>query len=305
MQSSISRIFALASLALVLASSNACAASDSASAAALPASTSLWKVASPTRTLYLAGTTLTLTAADLPLPDAISEHFRQSGELILEGDPAPPASPKKLGALIVKLGLLPKGQALPGLLDAPQMDALQGALDMAGMPLARIKPMRPWLAFIMLRKACFATLGIDPRQQVGTILYAKARQRQIPVTPLEPVRDQLRMFAGLPDPRMADWLALRAAELVELPQRRAMVVRAWRNGNTGKLATLSAEQYRGHPELRKLLVTDRNKRWLEVLDARLQAPGEPVFVVVGLGHLLGEDSLLDLLRARGYAVTQL
>lgn len=300
---------ALALCALLFAAAgstaHAKAAAESNPSSAAPATTSLWKVVSPNRTLYLAGDTLMLKEADYPLPDAITAAFQRSSELILEGDPTPPENPAKLGQLIRKLGLLPSGQTLSDLLDKGQMDALQGALDMAGMRLARIEHVRPWLAFIMLRKACFATLGINPHKQLGTTLFARALERGLPVSPLEATRFQLKMFAGFPDALMADWLALRASELAKLPDHRAMVVEAWRHGNIDKLMRLSAEQFRVHGKLRKVLVTDRNKRWMKLLDTRLQTSGEPVLVVVGLGHLLGEDNLLALLRARGYSVTQL
>jgi uncharacterized protein YbaP (TraB family) len=51
----------------------------------------------------------------------------------------------------------------------------------------------------------------------------------------------------------------------------------------------------------KRLVTDRNARWAAKLDQRLKGKGRTV-VVVGVGHLIGEDSLPDRLRALGYSV---
>ncbi len=48
----------------------------------------------------------------------------------------------------------------------------------------------------------------------------------------------------------------------------------------------------------------RNRAWIPQL-AELMANGDPVFAAVGAGHLVGPDSVVDLLKAEGYTVTRL
>jgi uncharacterized protein YbaP (TraB family) len=48
----------------------------------------------------------------------------------------------------------------------------------------------------------------------------------------------------------------------------------------------------------------RNKVWLPVIEQWLRTP-ETEFVLVGAGHLCGDDGLLHALRARGYTVEQI
>ncbi len=50
------------------------------------------------------------------------------------------------------------------------------------------------------------------------------------------------------------------------------------------------------------VLTDRNAAWLPRIEQRLARPGLH-FVAVGAAHLLGDDGLVALLRARGYTVT--
>jgi uncharacterized protein YbaP (TraB family) len=52
------------------------------------------------------------------------------------------------------------------------------------------------------------------------------------------------------------------------------------------------------PLLHKRLLTDRNARWAQWIDRRLQQPGT-VFVAVGAGHLAGSDSVQQQLKKRG------
>ena len=57
------------------------------------------------------------------------------------------------------------------------------------------------------------------------------------------------------------------------------------------------------PVLAKALLYDRNERWAEWIDTRLDEPGT-VFVAVGAGHLAGAMSVQDYLTGRGLAVTR-
>ena len=55
------------------------------------------------------------------------------------------------------------------------------------------------------------------------------------------------------------------------------------------------------PNLFRRLVTERNARWTRTLDQRLKGKGRTV-VVVGIGHLIGQDGVPARLRALGYKV---
>ncbi len=64
------------------------------------------------------------------------------------------------------------------------------------------------------------------------------------------------------------------------------------------------DQMKGSPELKKLLLTDRNRRWIRVIESEL-AGTEDVLFVVGAGHFAGDEGLLALLRKDGYLVENL
>jgi hypothetical protein len=52
------------------------------------------------------------------------------------------------------------------------------------------------------------------------------------------------------------------------------------------------------------LLVDRNRNWLPTLEALFSRRGR-AFIVVGAAHLVGPDGLLQMLKAKGYAVEQL
>ena len=55
---------------------------------------------------------------------------------------------------------------------------------------------------------------------------------------------------------------------------------------------------------RRLLLTDRNARWAEWVEKRLEQPGT-VFMAVGAGHLAGKDSVQDFLAKRNVKVKRI
>src|SRR3546814_19941607 len=75
----------------------------------------------------------------------------------------------------------------------------------------------------------------------------------------------------------------------------------WAKGDPDGLAIAMNESLAATPELAKTLLWDRNARWADQLKARMDEPGT-VFVAVGAGHLAGERSVQDYLKARGLTV---
>jgi uncharacterized protein YbaP (TraB family) len=86
------------------------------------------------------------------------------------------------------------------------------------------------------------------------------------------------------------------------PDEFQALVRTWMAGDLAGLDREALEPLRkASPSLFRRLVTDRNAHWTEVLDQRLKGHGRTV-VVVGMGHLIGQDGLPARLRALGYRV---
>ena len=77
---------------------------------------------------------------------------------------------------------------------------------------------------------------------------------------------------------------------------------AWRAGNNSELAAELSDAYKQFPELYRVLVSERNERWLPQIRGYLNADHN-VLVVVGALHLVGKGGLLDLLKNAGIIAT--
>ncbi len=121
-------------------------------AASSAAKTTLWRVTSAQRTLYLTGTTL----PDYPLPQVMTHAFAQSGSVVFESDPGVDkakvaALRPKIIAVVLKHGRLPAGQTLADKLTVEQLKRVKKALASDGVPFSRASHMRPWLVALTLQ----------------------------------------------------------------------------------------------------------------------------------------------------------
>ena len=57
------------------------------------------------------------------------------------------------------------------------------------------------------------------------------------------------------------------------------------------------------PDVYRSMFIDRNQRWADQFERFMDGSGTG-FAAVGIGHLLGEDSVQSMLRERGFVVTR-
>jgi uncharacterized protein YbaP (TraB family) len=109
-------------------------------------------------------------------------------------------------------------------------------------------------------------------------------------------------MAGLSEQAQHEML-LDAIEDAEAgPAMLADLTNAWSRGELGALEQLIVRDVRDeYPELFDVLFRQRNLAWAEMLSAEMDGAGVD-FVAVGAGHLVGEEGLVELMRARGYDV---
>ena len=119
---------------------------------------------------------------------------------------------------------------------------------------------------------------------------------------LETLEWQIELFDTLPVESQVAFLMVSADNIDDIVPMMDRMVEEWLDGDADGLAALLNEGLTD-PVLAKALLYDRNERWAEWIDTRLDEPGT-VFVAVGAGHLAGAMSVQDYLTGRGLAVTR-
>lgn len=124
------------------------------------------------------------------------------------------------------------------------------------------------------------------------------------VAELEGAQAQLAIFDRLPVEEQRDLLNAVLEETSAYEEDIGRLARAWKGGNMDELAGLTRRGILADPQLRQVLLIDRNRAWAAQVENLLTAEAKPL-IAVGAGHLIGPDGLPALLEARGYRVRRI
>lgn len=99
-------------------------------------------------------------------------------------------------------------------------------------------------------------------------------------------------------------MMLTVQELTKIERFFDELIRAWREGDNEALERLFVDDMRKYPEVYQALLAKRNQEWMKELKEMLATP-EVEFALVGAGHLVGPDGLLQSFEEMGCEVRML
>jgi uncharacterized protein len=213
-----------------------------------------------------------------------------------------PETDVETAKLVHELGAAPRGQPLSSWLKPDEAERLRAAVAKLGLHGPSFENTRPWLAALTLTMAPVIQAGFDPQSGVDRAIDAVAdsagKQRRF----FETAEQQIRFLADMSAEAQREMLLDAIDELDEGPQQLTDMTAAWEAGDLDALEhTIVEEMKNDYPELYESLFRARNLVWSEKLAHEMDGAGVE-FVAVGAGHLVGEDGLVALLRARGFDV---
>lgn len=262
---------------------------------------SLWSLKGKTNTVYLLGSVHFLNAAE-QLPAALEDAYLEAEVLLMEID-MDDLDPQEAQQVTMELGMQPAGQSLQQQLGKSTFAKLETRAREVGVDPDLLNRFKPWFAGMTLMQLQLMKMGLAPSSGVEQRFTTRATTDKKPIHGLETLREQLSMLAGLPEKQQREFLLYSIEDAARMEEEIDDLLSAWRRGDTKALEQLLAEGFEQYPELYRPLTVDRNRRWLgrveDLLDDR-----EDYLVVVGTLHLVGKDSLIDLLEGKGHRVLQ-
>ena len=262
----------------------------------------LWTLSDEDTTLYIFGT-VHLLRPDLDWrTDEMDSAFAEADTIVFEADVTSQAAASEMMKFISTEGMLEGGQQLSSLLSELERAELQKALDHVGLPLGAIEPFRPWWAAVNLSVLQIKKEGFDPNSGVETVLGAEARAAGKSFAYLETIDEQLGRLANMPTDVQVDFLVSSAESIEEGGDVLDTLVSEWVDGDVHGIGLLmSNPDMMGSDEVYEALLKSRNEVWVGKIEAMLDEPGTRL-IAVGAGHLAGEDSVIEMLEAKGYEV---
>jgi len=263
----------------------------------------IWRATKGTGAIYLVGSIHVLSQDYYPLSPALENAFKDSNLLVEEVDFGEMMNPMSQMTLLQR-GMLPAGKTLDTVATPQTLELVNKAAADLGPAIAPLKRFKPWMLAIALQGVELQKAGFDPALGLDKHFYDAAVSQGKTVQGLETVDYQISRFDEM-TPEQQDRLL--ADTLKELDREKESVGRlatAWKNGDTATIEQIMLKDLKDDPAMYQRLLVDRNRNWLPRIEALFARQGR-AFVVVGAAHIVGPNGLLQMLKAKGYAVEQL
>ena len=263
----------------------------------------LWKVKGAKNTVYLQGSIHVMKKTDYPLAKEITAAYTASKEIIFEVDLVEANGPKGMQMMMAK-GTLPAGQTLKTLLKADVYQALNKATSTFGLPSALIDGMKPWLVIQMVTILELQKLGFTPQDGIDLHFFEKAKTDGKKTGGLEDIGAAIDVLDKLALEKPNEFVEQSMADMKKMAPLMKEITAFWKAGDADGLDKALLEEMKKFPDVYKSLLVDRNNNWMDGIETKLKADHD-VMIIVGSAHLVGKDSLLKLLKKKGYTIDQL
>ena len=261
----------------------------------------LWVVRDADTTVYLFGTVHVLRPDIDWFDGPVRTAYDASDELLLEMVEPEGAATQ---AIVVRVAEDPDGPPLTQKFGPALQAKYRAAMARAKLPVAGFEKLEPWFVASILSLAPLQELGYNGENGAEAVLTRAAKAGGKRIAGLETFEQQLGFFDGMPEPLQIRFLESTIDEQTDLAKTFADLIAKWGRGDAEGLGVEINKAMRDIPEVGKILLADRNARWAQAIDDRMDRPGT-TFVAVGAGHLAGAESVQRMLAARGFAATRL
>jgi uncharacterized protein len=261
----------------------------------------IWRVEGGPKPVWLFGTFHLLPPGTEWRTPLVGAAFENADVLVVEArldDEAIAATQK----IIMEKAFLKDGKKLRDYLGPEDQAAYEKTGNRLGLFPAILDYYRPWYASVLLSVALYWEQGFRPDAGVDMVLQKRAEAEGKPVEQFETASEQLDFLAGMSEKEQVAMLKATLREAENVPGQIGAMLRAWESGDTKSMDEMFNQSLRAFPEAYDRLLVQRNKNWLPRIEEMI-ADGKGYFIAVGSTHLVGEDSVIALLRAKGYEVT--
>lgn len=251
---------------------------------------------------YMFGSIHIAKADFYPMSPAVLKAYKESDTVAVEADVS---NTETSSEIVGKLSY-----AAPDKLETHLSPATWELLkSMAGANIEQFQRYKPVMVAMGLTISVGQQIGYEPSQGIDLHFIIQSRQDKKALVELEGVPFQGNVLGDLND---AEGDAILASALDSVRKGEAQkelnrIADSWKRADAGTLGQILREAGNrdvGSQALMKRLMDDRNAPIAEKI-AKLIADGKKLFVVLGAGHLAGENNILKLMQDQGWQVKQI
>lgn len=265
----------------------------------------IWQISSDTSTIHLLGSIHVASFGIYPLDSSIEDAFELADNLVVEVN-IKEVDEMKSAQLLIEYGTYPEGESLQDNISENLYVQLEEQFAKSDIDIAELDIFRPWVVYLMLEQLQMQELGYAPEYGIDLYFIEKATRADKDIIELETAEFQFELLSSVLD----EIIALVIEEDIIDPMTKEDLDRlfeAWENGDAAEIESILFEALVEEPALAPFYEKTYDERNLDMAAKieELVADDETYFVVVGAGHLVGENGLVNILDERGYVTEQL
>lgn len=266
------------------------------------AETSVWKVSKGSEYIYLGGTVHILPVSEFPLPEEFMQAYQDSDAIVLEAK-VPDQTDMNFQAKMMQTMTYTNGQTLSTVLSKPTYKKLSDYVSAFGADMNNLNGFKPgfivtMMAMLEAQRAQLSGDGVDAYFNQLAVKHGKD------IEYFETMDFQLNMLSSMGQGYEDKFVQENLILMKDFKEMFAEMLVAWRQGDSKKMNDVVIKPMKDDPQTFKTMIVDRNKNWISDIE-KMFKDDDKEFVLVGVGHLIGDKSVIALLEAKGYQVSQL
>lgn len=267
----------------------------------ISAAPKLWKLSDHNSTVYLFGSVHVMTDNSYPLENYIETAFDSSDYLVVEVDITSPESVIQSQQLSWEMGQFHDHRTLKSSISNETYQLSSQRAQELGIDIDSMEKTRPWLFAMNLVQLKISQIGLNANEGVDLYFINKAQTQYKNIYQLESIEDQMSLFSKMSDELEETFLKQSLIDLDAMEEELPSLINSWKNGSDHELEMLLHDSFDSFPELYDTFVKQRNENWTPKIIEYLE-DDKNYFIVVGTLHLIGKDSVINMLEEQGFNI---
>ncbi|OGN98350.1 MAG: hypothetical protein A2Y89_06445 [Chloroflexi bacterium RBG_13_51_18] len=237
--------------------------------------------------------------------NSIEDAFNSSTYLVVEVN-TDNLTPDEANQLLMDYGMYAQGEGFKENVSEELYSKLNEQFQAYGIGLELLNDFKPFVIYNMFSQFILESLGYQAKYGVDVYFLERAKISNKTILELETMEFQFSLLSSIPD----ESIIMGMQYDVDNPETEKYLqdlFDAWITGDPDKMEVIVFEALVEEPGLApyyEIMYDQRNLSMAQKIEEFL-ADEAVYFIIVGAGHLVGENGLINLLKNRGYIVEQL
>jgi uncharacterized protein YbaP (TraB family) len=259
----------------------------------------IWEIKNDKAKVYLFGSIHLAKKEMYPFEKTVEDAFRSSNNLVVEVDVTDIVSMSKAQSKL----LYSQNDDVYNHISKEGKEKLDAYAKELGIDMSTLKKMKPWAIESAIQQAQLQKSGYSAADGVDNYFLNEGKNTK-KVLELESVDFQFDLLNSISAQDQEKLFFTELKDLKDCDTEFKKLYDAYKAADENILNELIIDSLKEEPETYKKLIADRNIGMANKIDGYLRT-NDSYFVVAGLGHFIGDDSVVKLLEKKGYTVTRM